>query len=320
MLDKMNDALIKAIHTQMARCSNPASLLMDTLHIGREAAYRRLRGEVLFTFEEAAVLGKKLHFSLDKIMDMSASEFIMFRLGLDAYCSPVENYEQWLKRDLDFLRDTTGDSLLFYALAGNTIPAEIFFEFKLLSKFKLYKWLYQNELCGDVHLFEELPFPVSLQKKMDEYIAVSQRIPTTNYVFDSSIFMDWINTIRAFRAMHLISGESVEMLRHELSLMIDDLRDITSAGAYSNGNKVHIYLSDLNICQTSSYVSNETIKAAGFGVFTLNALRTTNTEMSEYVFRWIQMQSRFATLVSRSGELRRINYIKRQRENLSLLD
>lgn len=31
---------------------NPTSSLMDTLHIGREAVYHRLRGEAVFTISE----------------------------------------------------------------------------------------------------------------------------------------------------------------------------------------------------------------------------------------------------------------------------
>ena len=50
MLEKSNAALIEAIHAHTPQHSNPASLLMDMLNIGREAAYRRLRGEVPFTF------------------------------------------------------------------------------------------------------------------------------------------------------------------------------------------------------------------------------------------------------------------------------
>ena len=56
MLEKSNAALIEAIHAHTPQHSNPASLLMDMLNIGREAAYRRLRGEVPFTFGEASAL------------------------------------------------------------------------------------------------------------------------------------------------------------------------------------------------------------------------------------------------------------------------
>ena len=61
MLEKSNAALIEAIHAHTPQHSNPASLLMDMLNIGREAAYRRLRGEVPFTFGEASALCARMH-------------------------------------------------------------------------------------------------------------------------------------------------------------------------------------------------------------------------------------------------------------------
>lgn len=48
-LDKLNAALIAAIQNGTPEYTNPAAILTDKLNIGREAAYRRLRGEVPFT-------------------------------------------------------------------------------------------------------------------------------------------------------------------------------------------------------------------------------------------------------------------------------
>lgn len=41
--------------------------------------------------------------------------------------------------------------------------------------------------------------------------------------------------------------------------------------------------------------------------------------MYEYVKKWIKTQSRFSTLISGSGELRRIHYFKHQREIVAQL-
>ena len=43
-LDKLNAALIAAIQNGTPEYTNPAAILTDKLNIGREAAYRRLRG------------------------------------------------------------------------------------------------------------------------------------------------------------------------------------------------------------------------------------------------------------------------------------
>ena len=51
-LEKLNAALIGAIQNSTPEYTNAATVLTDKLNIGREAAYRRLRGEVPFTFGE----------------------------------------------------------------------------------------------------------------------------------------------------------------------------------------------------------------------------------------------------------------------------
>ncbi|EOA58593.1 hypothetical protein HMPREF1214_02165 [Bacteroides sp. HPS0048] len=44
--NKLNEGLIEAIKEKIPANSNIANVLMDNLFIGREAVYRRLRGEV----------------------------------------------------------------------------------------------------------------------------------------------------------------------------------------------------------------------------------------------------------------------------------
>jgi len=56
MKENFNAALIRAIRETAPSGENLANALMDILCIGKEAVYRRLRGEVTFTFEEAGII------------------------------------------------------------------------------------------------------------------------------------------------------------------------------------------------------------------------------------------------------------------------
>ncbi len=82
MTELSNTALIQAIHAHTPQDATPASVLMDILNIGREAAYRRLRGEVRFTFGEASALSAHLRFSLDGVMGSSVGGNALFRAWL----------------------------------------------------------------------------------------------------------------------------------------------------------------------------------------------------------------------------------------------
>lgn len=82
MINELNTGLIEALKEKLPPKTNLANLLMDTLYIGREAIYRRLRGEVPFTLEEAALISRKLGVSLDKIVGVSFSANAVFDLIL----------------------------------------------------------------------------------------------------------------------------------------------------------------------------------------------------------------------------------------------
>lgn len=320
MLEKTNVALIEAIHAHMPQHSNPASMLMDILNIGREAAYRRLRGEVPFTFEEACVLSAQLHFSLDRVQGTAARENVSFQLKFQEFEAPLETLNAILERDVDFFREVASDPATEFATASNSLPAEFYCNYENLNRFKLFKWLYQHE-AGDpaVTTFEEFRLPEKLLGNSREFVHWAQQAATTHLIFDDSNFMHWLNAVNAYRDMQLISRESILVLRDELFEMLDDMEKIAADGEFANGNKVNLYLSDIDLESSYSYVSTTKYKGVNIGLFSLNALRTPDPLMYEYVKKWIRTQSRFSTLISRSGELRRIHYFRRQREIVAQL-
>lgn len=59
MTNNPNANLIEAMKEKLPLKGQLADMLMDTLYIGKEAVYRRLRGEVPFTLQESALISKK---------------------------------------------------------------------------------------------------------------------------------------------------------------------------------------------------------------------------------------------------------------------
>ena len=58
-----NTNLIEAMKEKLPLKGKLADMLMDTLYIGKEAVYRRLRGEVPFTLQEAAYINFEVTYS-----------------------------------------------------------------------------------------------------------------------------------------------------------------------------------------------------------------------------------------------------------------
>ena len=51
IMNELNTNLIEAAKERFPAKGQLANILMDTLYMGKEAIYRRLRGEVPFTFQ-----------------------------------------------------------------------------------------------------------------------------------------------------------------------------------------------------------------------------------------------------------------------------
>lgn len=320
MIEKQNAALVQAIHAHTPDSLVVAGVVADTLGVSREAAYRRLRGEVPFSFGEAAQLSERLRFSLDRITNTPAMGGVQFRLKFTDFTTPIDTYAGLLERDTAFFREASTDPTAVFATATNNIPAEYYLRYPHLGDFKLFKWLYQHGLGNSRSGgFEQMQVPESLHRCYHDYVAAVQLMPAANYVFDDSGFVHWINALRAFRAMGLLTEQSVEQIRDELARLIDDLERIAMDGGYENGNKVSLYLSDVDIDAAYSYVSTTKYNAVGIEIFSLNALRSSDAQFFNYVKRWIVTQSRFSTLISSSGELRRIQFFRQQRELLEAM-
>ena len=93
-----------------------------------------------------------------------------------------------------------------------------------LTNFKLFKWLYQQGLvdCSTTK-FEDMKVPDALLRSYRDLLKEAQLMPATTLVFDGSCTKRWVNAICAFRNMHLITDQSVEMLKGELLQLLDEL-------------------------------------------------------------------------------------------------
>ena len=156
-LEKLNAALIGAIQNSTPEYTTAATVLTDKLNIGREAAYRRLRGEVPFTFGEAGVLSAQMNFSLDRTVGAVDFGNVLFRLSFSDYHTALEDYTGVIDQDTLFYREVSSDDDAEQAIAGNSFPRMLYMRYLNLTNFRLFKWLYQQGLidCSGAK-FEDL--------------------------------------------------------------------------------------------------------------------------------------------------------------------
>ena len=313
-----NTNLIEAMKEKLPAKGKLADMLMDTLYIGKEAVYRRLRGEVPFTLQEAALVSRKLGISLDKIIGTSFKSNAMFDINIVDYDDPFESYYNTLYKYVSLINTMQDDPESTMGTSSNIIPQTLYLKHDLLAKFRFFKWMYQNKYikCNN---FDELEIPAKLLNIQKDYVDMTRHIHSIDYIWDSMIFQHLINDIQYFSDVHLISDEAKMQIKEELFLLTDELEELATRGKTKDGNTVRIYVSHINFEATYSYVETNSLQLSLIRVYSINSLTTLDHEIFHSLKEWIQSLKKFSTLISESGEMQRIHFFKQQREIIDTL-
>lgn len=122
MKNSIVNELINEMKERIAPKETLANFLTNTLCMGKEAVYRRLRGEVAFTFDEVAVISHKLGISIDQIIGNHLSNRATFDLNLQHSPDPIESYYEILERYLRIFNYIRNDDSTTIYTAANIIP------------------------------------------------------------------------------------------------------------------------------------------------------------------------------------------------------
>ena len=316
--NELNTGLVNAAREKLPSKENLANALMDILYIGKEAIYRRLRGEVPFTLAEAAIISRKLGISLDKIIGVSFRNNAVFDMNIVDSNNPFETYYTILERQVELFRKVKEEEYSEIGTSANIIPLTLSLSYNMLSKFRLFKWMYQNENIKCKH-FEEMEIPQKIVDKQKEYTSAVDYIHSTDYIWDHMIFSHLVKDIQYFCDVHLISDKNKNRLKDELFLVADDLEELAARGKNKTGNDVNIYISNINFEATYSYLDTSSIQLSLIRIYSINSITTQDSEMFRGLKEWIQSLKKFSTLISESGEMQRIQFFKQQRKIIGAL-
>lgn len=197
--NELNTGLVNAVREKLPSKDNLANALMDILYIGKEAIYRRLRGEVPFTLTEAAIISRKLGISLDKMIGVSFQDNAVFDMNIVGSNKPLETYYSILEKQVELFHAVEEDENSEIGTSSNIIPQTLSLNYDMLSKFRLFKWMYQNENIRCKH-FDELNIPQNMVDKQKEYARMVSRIHSVDYIWDNMISVTWSRTSNTFAA------------------------------------------------------------------------------------------------------------------------
>ncbi|MDR1876689.1 MAG: hypothetical protein LBQ84_03600 [Flavobacteriaceae bacterium] len=316
--ETLHKNLLQAIENKIPKENNIANILMDILLIGKEAVYRRLRGEVFFTLQEAVTIAKKLNISLDNTLGSLSDKGIPFQLRFLEHFDSKEPDFILLEQLIHILQTAKDDPDSEIGISQNIFPYAFYPEYEYLTRFYLLKWYYYKG-ASFTKPFCEIKPSKKLLELQNGILTGLRNIKKIYYIWDYMIFHYLINDIKYFTNTCLISKDELSLLKSDLLRFLNDWEDIATRGFFTPGNKIYFYISDINFQSTYAYIKANDHRISLLRAFFLNYVTSFDLKIFSKVQRWIQSLQKTSTLISETGETERTRFFKGQRKMLKNL-
>jgi hypothetical protein len=314
MKDQIKDNLVEEIRKNIPSGVNITNYLSDTLNIGRESAYRRIRGEINFTFEEVATLSQDLNFSIDSIVGIKQKQNARFNVHMlqgtdyfDVYANKMLEYGR-LFREMSEKYETKA------RFSINTLPYFFHVNYDLLSKFRMYKWLYQNQKVKSGYKFADFVVPSKVVDAHRTFFKDIQEVQNITVIMDDDVFWSVAKDIEYFYRRKLLSDDDLMAIKTELNNLLNSIEQMVTDGFTRNGAKLEIYVSSVTLEASYLHFEYGENQFSQVRIFSISAIDSFDKNLCNIQKEWIDSLKRFSVLVSGSGEIQRFEYMNKQRE------
>lgn len=230
MKDALNNGLIKAMREHLPEETNLANYIMDIISIGKEAVYRRLRGEVPFTFYEVSLLSQSLGISLDQIVGTNRAEGAVFNLNVSNNMSQMESYHDILKRYHKLFTFAKEDPKSVLSAACNIVPFTFYSPYERLTKFRLCRWMHQNNGMKITASMSDIVVTEKILESQRKLMQECRQVPSTYTILDNNIFQSLVREIKYFAGLNMLSDDDIEVMKQELNRLLDEMNRLLPGG------------------------------------------------------------------------------------------
>ena len=313
------ESFIETLYKKYPKKHELVQELMDLLYIEREAVYRRLRQDVIFTAHEMAKIAIAMNISLDEIININSST-ISFQMQKMNYINPSEEESNYLRKVIQGLYFYKNFPSTDFMDICNKLPRQFLAGYQRLNQFYLFKSLYQYGTEKEVVPFSQVIISEEKSILTKEYYRAIKLIPSSSFIWDSNLFNNLITDIQYFCSIQMITAEEKELIKLELYELLDYLLEIANKGCYpETNNKVNFYISHLHVDTNYSYVYTPEVNICFIHVFEKYEIYSFNTEMAADFRAWMQLKKRSSIQISEVDERSRIEYFAKQRKLIDTL-
>ena len=314
MNHNIQDKLIATIRENIPESTNLTNYLSDLLNIGRESVYRRLRGEINFTFDEVATLSQDLNFSLDNLIGIKKDANALFNIHM---LQKIDYHDIYTNKMLGYgklFRESSAQMPTRARISANTIPYFFHVSYEALSKLRIYKWLYQNQKINPNDKYADYLVPQKVIDAHKTFFKDIQTVPKITMIMDNNVFWSVTKDIEYFLKRNLLSDNDLIVLKQELHRMVDALEKMAAIELCKNGVGVEMYISAVDLEASYMHYEYGDNQFSQVRIYSISAIDSFDAGICKIQKQWMESQKRYSVLISGSGEMQRFEYMNKQRE------
>lgn len=313
----MNNNLNKSVLDKILNCIpeniKPVNYLMDILDLGKESAYRRLRGEKALSLEEIHKLSVELSFSLDEILGNKKTNTFTFNYIGSSDKNPDNNFLEFLLFYENYLKNILNAENTEIINTINNMLSTMFVGFDELFKFVYYHWMHQMKEVPLNYHYSSLVIPPQIKDICNNINNLHRNLKKVTMIIDKNIHLNLIKEIQYFYIRGLIDESELIRLKEQYLRYMDFTEKIITKGTDPNGSSYDIYLSMLSISSSTSYISWEDNEESAFWHNVCYPMHTRNRNIIGRHKHWIDSLKKYSTLITQSNELQQADFFNEQK-------
>ena len=316
---RQNDVLSAKILESIPENIKPIEFLTELLNIGKESAYRRMRSEIPFTFEEITKLSLELGFSVDEIIGKNKEERIFLDLQVNSTASHEESFLAAIQEYYKYceLISNAQNKEVLVVLNRNSFASIIGFD--ALFKLYYYNWKHQTYNISLNDSFSETVIPPEINAIRQQFKLIKPNLYNLHYIIDRDIFQNVVREIQYYYNRKLITNDEIILLEEELGQVLKNIENIMQTGCNECGASMNYYLSLLDIETNTNCATFDGNIASLYWMHPVSSLCIVNQEICRMQKRWIESIKKYSILVTLSNEILQAEFINKQSEYLNNL-
>ena len=313
------DVFLENLYEKFPKKSQLTQEIMNLLCLEREAVYRRMRKDVMFTFHEIAKIAAAWNISLDEVVGINTGN-VTFQMRPINYLNPSKKEFNGFKKTIKMLEHLQTATHSEFMQVSNRIPRPICTNFMALYRFEIFRWAYQYNNDDAFKQFSKIIIPENVAHEIKDYNKFVKYMVETNFMLDSLVFDHLINSIKYFHSILLVTDEEKAQLKEELYNMLEYMIEMASDGSYpETKRKVNLYISQLNIDTNYSYYYTDALKACRVHAFGKYDICSFDLDMVDKFRTWMHLKKRSSIQISEVNERSRIEFFTKQRQIIDSL-